>query len=130
MTKNSSIFNGHIYNNKYLQSKMPQGHMKNPRTVFTRLEPGGPGARTPLDPSFSGPEIEHFRALFNFSIIFFASLCLAYYFFNILHFHSSTSKIFQPGFDRHMTSHLKVFGIGLSFTHFRLLGVLYKIISN
>ena len=29
---------------------------------------------------------EHFGTLFNFSIIFFASLCLAYYFFNILLF--------------------------------------------
>ena len=34
--------------------------------------PGGPGS--PLDPRFWGPKIEHFWALFNFSIIFF---CLA-----------------------------------------------------
>ena len=38
-------------------------------------DPGGtPGARTPLDPGFWGPNIEHIWALFHFSIIFF---CLA-----------------------------------------------------
>ena len=34
-------------------------------------DPGGaPGARPPLDPRFWGPKIEHFWALFKFSIIF------------------------------------------------------------
>ena len=83
--------------------------------------PGGPGP--PLDPRFWGPKIEHFWALFNFSIIFFASLHSAYYFFNMLLFQSSNSKIFQPRFARHMISHLEVFVFSLSFTHFRLLGV-------
>ena len=82
----------------------------------------GGGDRPPLTLDFQAP--------FNFSIIFFASLHLAYYFFNILLFHRSNSKIFQPHFTQHMISHLKVFGFGLSFTHFRLLGVVYKIISN
>ena len=40
---------------------------------------GAPGVRAPpLDPRFWGPKIEHFWSLFNFSIIFFASLCSAY----------------------------------------------------
>ena len=69
----------------------------------------GPGARTPFDPRFWGPKIEHFWALFNFSIIFSASLCLTYYFFNMLFFQNSNSKIFQPRFTRHMISHLQVF---------------------
>ena len=86
-----------------------------------RIQGGGPGP--PLDPRFWGPKIEHFWALFNFSIIFFASLRLAYYFFNMLLFQSSNSKIFQPCFTRHMISHLEVFVFSLSFTHFRLLGV-------
>ena len=81
------------------------------------------GPRPPLDPKFWDPKIEHFWALFNFSIIFFASLCLTYHFFNILLFHSSNSKIFQHHFNWHMISHLKVFVFGLRFTHFRLLGV-------
>ena len=83
--------------------------------------PRGPGP--PPDPRFWGPKIEHFWALFNFSLIFFASLRSAYYFFNILLFQSSNSKIFQPRFARHMISHLEVFVFSLSFTHFRLLGV-------
>ena len=64
--------------------------------------PGGPGP--PPDPRFLGPKIEHFWALFNFSLIFFASLRSAYYFFNILLFQSSNSKIFQPRFARHIIS--------------------------
>ena len=68
--------------------------------------PGGPGP--PPDPRFWGPKIEHFAALFNFSIIFFASLRSAYYFFNMLLFHSSNWKIFQPRFARHVFSHLQV----------------------
>ena len=72
---------------------------------------------------FWGSKIEHFWALFNFSIIFFASLRSACYFFNILLFQSSNSKIFQPRFAQHMISHLKVFILSLIFTHFRLLGV-------
>ena len=68
--------------------------------------PGGPGP--PPDPRFWGPKIEHFAALFNFSIIFFASLRSAYYFFNMLLFHSSNWKIFQPRFARHVISHLQV----------------------
>ena len=83
--------------------------------------PGGPGP--PPDPRFWGPKIEHFWALFNFSLIFLASLRSAYYFFNMLLFQSSNSKIFQPRFARHMISHLEVFVFSLSFTHFRLLGV-------
>ena len=85
------------------------------------VDPGG-GPGPPLDPRFWGPTIEHFWALFNFSLIFFASLCSAYYFFNMLLFQSSNSKIFQPRFARHMISHLEVFVFSLSFTHFRLLG--------
>ena len=84
---------------------------------------GAPGARAPPDPRFWGPKIEHFWALFNFSLIFFASIRSAYYFFNMLLFQSSNSKIFQPRFARHMISHLEVFVFSLSFTHFRLLGV-------
>ena len=45
-----------------------------------------PGAQPPLDSRFWGPKIEHFWALFNFSIIFLASLRSAYYFFNMLLF--------------------------------------------
>ena len=83
----------------------------------------GGGAGLPLDPRFWGPKIEHFWALFNFSIFFFASLHLAYYFINMLLFQSSNSKIFQPCFAWHMISHLQVFLFSLSYTHFRLLGV-------
>ena len=36
-----------------------------------RIQGGTLGARPPLDPRFWGPKIEHFWALFNFSIIFF-----------------------------------------------------------
>ena len=69
--------------------------------------PGGPGP--PPDPRFWGPKIEHFWALFNFSIIFFfASLRSAYYFFNMLLIHSSNWKIFQPRFARHVISHLEI----------------------
>ena len=82
---------------------------------------GGP--RPPLHPRFWGPKIEHFWALFNISMIFFASLRSAYYFFNTLLFQSSNSKIFQPRFTQHMISHLLLFVFSLSFTHFRLLGV-------
>ena len=86
--------------------------------IHPGADPGGPrGPRPPLDPRFWGPKIEHFWALFNFSIIFFASLCLAYYFFNMLLFQSSNSKIFQPCFTRHMICHLEVFVFSLSFTH-------------
>ena len=43
--------------------------------TVSRGSRGGPrGLGPPLDPRFSGPKIEHFWALFNFSIIFF---CLA-----------------------------------------------------
>ena len=72
----------------------------------SRGGPRGPGP--PPDPRFWGPKIEHFAALFNFSIIFFASLRSAYYFFNMLLFHSSNWKIFQPRFARHVISHLQV----------------------
>ena len=59
--------------------------------VFLLLEQvriqGVPGDRVlPLDPRFWGPKIEHFRSLFNFFHIFFASLCSSYYFFNISFF--------------------------------------------
>ena len=63
----------------------------------------------PLDPRFWGPKIEHFWALFNFFIIFLGSLRSAYYFFNMLLFHSSNWTIFQPRFARHVISHLQVF---------------------
>ena len=79
---------------------------------------GGRGPGPPLDPRFWGPKIEHFWALFNFSLIFLASLRSAYYFFNMLLFQSSNSKIFKPRFARHMISHLEVFVLSLSFTHF------------
>ena len=84
------------------------------------------GTWAPLDPRFWGPKIEHFWALFNFFIYFFALLCSEYYFFNILPFHSSNSKIFEPCFTRHIISHLKVFHFGPSFTHFILLGIVYE----
>ena len=93
-------------------------HMQDRLDKFQARIQGGP-----LGPWFWGPKIEHFWALFNFSIIFFALLCSAYYFFNMLLFQSSNSKIFQPRIARHMISHLKVFVFSLSFTHFRLLGV-------
>ena len=106
------------------QPATPSSHMlltcSNTR-CGSRGGPGGPGP--PLDPRFWGPKIEHFWALFNFSLIFFASLCSAYYFFNMMLFQSSNSKIFQPCFARHMISHLEVFVFSLSFTHFRLLAV-------
>ena len=89
-------------------------------TVQPRIQGGGPGGPgPPPDPRFWGPKIEHFAALFNFSIIFFASLCSAYYFFNMLLFHSSNWKIFQPRFARHCDFS----PTSLSFTHFRLLGI-------
>ena len=69
---------------------------------------GNPGARAPLDPRFWGSRIEHFWDLFHFFIIFFASLCSAYYFFNMLLFHSSNWTIFQPRFAQHVISHLEV----------------------
>ena len=85
---------------------------------------GAPGAQVlTLMLGFEAPKLSIFWALFNFSIICFASLCLAYYFFDMLLFHSSNSKIFQPCFTQHMISHLQVFGFSLSFAHFRLLGV-------
>ena len=79
----------------------------NPRHELSGADPGG--ARVPPDPRFWGPKIEHFWALFNFSIIFFDSLHSAYYYFNMLLFQSSNSKIFQPRFTRHRISHLEVF---------------------
>ena len=80
------------------------------KTIDTAADPGGGprGPGPPPDPRFWGPKIEHFAALFNFSIIFFASLRSAYYFFNMLLFHSSNWKIFQPRFTRHVFSHLQV----------------------
>ena len=50
---------------------------------------GTQGTR-PLDSRFWGPKIEHFWALFNFSII-----RSAYHFFDMLLFHSSNSKNFH-----------------------------------
>ena len=52
----------------------------------TRCGSRGAGPGPPIDPRFRGPKIEHFWALFNFSLIFFALLHLAYYFFNMLLF--------------------------------------------
>ena len=72
--------------------------------------PRGPGPTLTL--GFEAPKLS-----------IFALLCSAYYFFNMLLFKSSNSKIFQPRFARHMISHLQVFVFSLSFTHFRLLGV-------
>ena len=91
--------------------------------VLSDVVPGALGPMSPFDPRFWGPKIEHFWALLNFSIICFASLCLVYYFFNMLLFQSSSSKIFRPRFTWHMISHIEVFVFSLSFTHFRLLGV-------
>ena len=45
----------------------------------------GPGPPPP-HPKFWGPKIDHFGALSNFFLIFFASLRSAYFFFNILLF--------------------------------------------
>ena len=79
--------------------------------------PGGPGPC--LDLRFWGPKIENFWALFNFSIIFFASLCSAYYSLICCFFIVQIKQI----------SSLISLGIwflfvfSLSFTHFRLLGV-------
>ena len=73
-----------------------------------RIQGGPRGPGPPPDPRFWGPKIEHFAALFNFSIIFLASLRSAYYFFNMLLFHSSNWKIFLPRFARHVISHLQV----------------------
>ena len=88
------------------------------RQNISRCRSGGP-----LDLRFWGPEIEHFGPYLIFPSFFFALLHLAYYFFNILLFHSWNSKIFQPHFTQHMILHLEVFVFGLSFTHFRLLGI-------
>ena len=71
-------------------------------------DPGGPRG-PPLTLDFEAPKLSIFGALFNFSTIFFASLCSAYYFFNVLLFHSSNWKIFQPHFAQHVISHLQVF---------------------
>ena len=89
-------------------------HLWNGQTVrlwmiFIISQVRNPRGGRPLDPRFWGPKIQHFWALFHFSIIFFASLHSAYYFFNILLFHSSNSKIFQPCFAWHMISHLDIF---------------------
>ena len=43
-----------------------------------------------------------------FPYFFFASLRLAYYFFNMLLIHSSNWKIFQPRFAGHVISHLEI----------------------
>ena len=73
------------------------------------IQGGGPGGPAPpLTLGFEAPKLSIFGALFNFSIIFFASLRSAYYFFNMLLFHSSNWKIFQPHFARHVISHLQV----------------------
>ena len=87
----------------------------------SRGGPGGPGP--PLTLGFEAPKLSIFGPYLIFPLIFFASLRSAYYFFNMLLFQSSNSKIFQPRFTRHMISHLEVFVFSLSFTHFRLLGV-------
>ena len=78
-----------------------------------------PGA--PLTLGFEAPKLSIFGPYLMFPQ-FFVLLGSAYYFFNILLFHSSNSKNVQPRFAQHMISHLRVFLFGLSFTHFRLLG--------
>ena len=42
-------------------------------------DPGADPGGAPPDPRFWGPKIEHFWALFNFSLFFFASLRSAYF---------------------------------------------------
>ena len=73
-------------------------------------DPGGaPGARAPpLTLGFEAPKLSIFGPYLIFSIFFFASLRSVYYFFNMLLFHSSNRKIFQPHFARHVISHLEV----------------------
>ena len=83
----------------------------------------------PLTLGFEAPKLSIFGPYLLLPH-FFTSLCLAYYFFNILLFHSSNSEIVQPHFAQHMVSHLEVFLFGFSFTHFRLLGVVYIRISQ
>ena len=72
----------------------------------------GSGAGTPLTQGFQASKLSIFGSYLIFP--FFASLHSAYYFFDILLFHSSNSKIFQPCF----AQHLEVFVFGLSFTQF------------
>ena len=86
---------------------------------------GAPVARAPppLTLGFETPNLSIFGPYLIFPKIFFASLCSTYYFFNMLLFQRSNTKMFQPRFIWHMMSHLEVFVFSLSFTHFRLLGV-------
>ena len=92
----------------------------------TILRCGSTGARWPRPPSltlsFEAPKLSIFGPYLIFPY-FFASFNSAYHFFNMLLFHSSNSKFFQPPFIWHMISHIEVFVFSLSFTHFRLLGV-------
>ena len=76
----------------------------------SRGGPRGPvGLGPPLTPGFEAPKLSIFGPYLIFPLFFFASLRSAYYFFNMLLFQSSNSKIFQPRFARHMISHLQVF---------------------
>ena len=69
--------------------------------------PGAQGPGPPLTLGFEAPKLSIFGPYLIFTYFFFASLCSAYYFFNMLLFQSSNF----------------VFVFCLSFTHFRLLGV-------
>ena len=62
----------------------------------------------PLGPRFWGPKIEHFGALINFSIIFLASLSLAYYFFICCLFIVQIQKFSNLASLLYRISHLEV----------------------
>ena len=92
--------------NAYLSIKNPKASMALKVGPGPRLLRAHFACTTPL--RYVGNFWPQKLALFNFSIIFFASLRLAYYFFNMLLIHSSNWKIFQPRFAWHVISHLEI----------------------